>query len=96
MKSGQVAVQIAGQRYVLRSDDGEEESVRQLAAYVDARIREIQRVSRTSDTQAVATLAALQIAEELFGERRATAELRRKIREKGRLLLQLLEREGHV
>jgi cell division protein ZapA len=92
----QVAVQIAGQRYVLRSDDGEEETVRELAAYVDARMREIQRQSRTSDTQAVATLAALQIAEELFGERKAAAELKRKIREKGELLLQFLEREAHL
>jgi cell division protein ZapA len=92
----QVAVQIAGQRYVLRSDEGEEETVRELAAYVDARMRDIQRHSRTADTQAVATLAALQIAEELFGERKATSELKRKIREKGRLLLQYLEREARL
>jgi cell division protein ZapA len=92
----QVAVQIAGQRYVLRSDDGEEETVRELAAYVDARIREIQRQSHTGDTQAHATLAALQIAEELFGERRATAELKKSIRDKGQLLLQLLEREARL
>jgi cell division protein ZapA len=92
----QVAVQIAGQRYVLRSDDGEEETVRELAAYVDARIREIQRQGKMADTQAVATLAALQIAEELFGERRAVAELKRKIREKGQLLLQFLDREARL
>jgi cell division protein ZapA len=92
----QVAVQIAGQRYVLRSDDGEEKAVHELAAYVETRIRDIQRQSRTSDTQAVATLAALQIAEELFAERRATSELKNKIREKGRLLLQFLEREARL
>jgi cell division protein ZapA len=92
----QVAVQIAGQRYVLRSDDGDEDSVREVAAYVDARIRELQRQGRTADTQALATLAALQIAEELFGERRATSELKKKIREKGRQLLQFLEREARL
>jgi cell division protein ZapA len=92
----QVAVQIPGQRYVLRSDDGEEDAVREVAAYVDARIRDIQRLTRNADTQAVATLAALQIAEELFGERRATAELKKKIREKSQLLLQFLEREARL
>jgi cell division protein ZapA len=91
----QVAVQIAGQRYVLRSD-AEEEAVQELAAFVDARIKDIQRQTRAADTQALATLAALQIAEELFDARRATAELKRQIREKGQLLLQMLEREALV
>jgi len=90
-----VTVQIAGQRYVLRSD-ADEETVRELATYVDARIREIQRQTRTADTQALATLAALQIAEELFGEREAQAALKKKIREKGQSLLQFLEREARV
>jgi cell division protein ZapA len=90
-----VTVQIAGQRYVLRSD-ADEDTVRELAAHVDARIRDIQRQTRTADTQAVATLAALQIAEELFAERRSQAALKKKIREKSQSLLQFLEREARV
>jgi cell division protein ZapA len=90
-----VTVQIAGQRYSLRSD-GDDESVKELASFVDARIRDIQRQTRTADTQALATLAALQIAEELFGERRAQAALRKKIRDKSQALLQFLEREARV
>jgi cell division protein ZapA len=91
----QVAVQIAGQRYVLRTDD-DEESVKRLASYVDARIRDIQRQTRTADTQALATLAALQIAEELFSERDARSSLKKQIRDKGKALLQFLEREARV
>ena len=91
----QVAVQIAGQRYVLRTD-ADEEQVQKLASYVDGRIRDIQRQTRTPDTQALATLAALQIAEELFGERQAQASLRKKIRDKSQALLQFLEREARV
>ncbi|HXU82382.1 MAG TPA: cell division protein ZapA [Polyangia bacterium] len=91
----QVTVQIAGQRYTLRSD-ADEDSVKQLASYVDGRIRDIQRQTRTADTQALATLAALQIAEELFGEREAQAALKKKIRDKGQALLQFLEREARV
>jgi cell division protein ZapA len=90
-----VTVHIAGQRYVLRSD-GDDESVKAVAAHVDGRIRDIQKQTRTADTQALATLAALQIAEELFEERRAFADLRKKIREKGRAILQFLEREARV
>jgi cell division protein ZapA len=91
----QVAVQIAGQRYVLRTD-ADEDQVQKLASYVDGRIRDIQRQTRTPDTQALATLAALQIAEELFGERQAQASLRKKIRDKSQALLQFLEREARV
>jgi cell division protein ZapA len=91
----QVTVTIAGQKFVLRSD-ADEETVKELAGYVDARIREIQRLTRTADTQSVATLAALQIAEELFGEREAQALLRKKIRDKSQALLQYLEREARV
>jgi cell division protein ZapA len=90
-----VAVNIAGQRYVLKSD-GDDDAIKQLATYVDARIRDIQRQTRTADTQALATLAALQIAEELFGEREAQAALKKKIRDKGQALLQFLEREARV
>lgn len=90
-----VTVHVAGQRYVLKSD-GDEESVKALAAHVEARIRDIQKQTRTADTQALATMAALQIAEELFVERRAFADLRKKIRDKGRQILQFLEREARV
>jgi cell division protein ZapA len=91
----QVTVQIAGQRFVLRTDSDEDE-VKRLASYVEGRIRDIQRQTRTADTQAVATLAALQIAEELFGAREAQAALKKKIRDKGQALLQYLEREARV
>src|SRR5688500_4096172 len=90
-----VSVQIAGQKYTLRSD-AEESEVKALAAFVDGRFRQIQRQTRHADTQALAIMTALQIAEVLFGERKETAALKRQIREKGRSLLQFLEREGGV
>ena len=90
-----VTVQIAGLRYSLKTDD-DDRTVKALAAYVDGKIRDIQRQARVPDTQAVAVLTALQIAEELFGERRAAAELKKKIREKSQLLLQFLEREARL
>ena len=90
-----VSVQIAGLRYSLKTDD-DDRMVKALASYVDGKIREVQKHSRSPDTQAVAVLTALQIAEELFNERRETSELRKKIREKSQSLLDYLEREARV
>ena len=90
-----VTVQIAGLRYSLKSDD-DDRTIKALAAYVDGKIRDIQKLAKVPDTQAVAVLAALQIAEELFAERRGSAELRKKIREKSQSLLDYLEREARL
>ena len=90
-----VTVMIAGQKYTLRSDE-DEQTVRALAAFVDGRFREVQKQSRAADTQDVAILTALRIAEELFADRAEAGRLKRQIREKGQALLQFLERRGGV
>jgi cell division protein ZapA len=90
-----VSVTIGGQKYTLRSD-ADDHKVRALASFVDARLKDVQKQTRNPDTQALAILTALQIAEQLFGEREATAALKKKIRDKGQFLLQYLEREGGV
>ena len=90
-----VTVQIAGARYALKTDE-DERWVKAVAALVDERFREIQKKARTPDTQAVAVLTALQIAEELCRVRRDTGELRKRIREKSQSLLDVLTREARV
>ena len=87
-----VTVQIAGVKYALKTEE-DDRWVKQVAAFVDGKIREVQKHTRTVDTQAVAVLSALQIAEELFNERRQTGELRKRIREKSQSLLDVLARE---
>ena len=83
---------IAGQRYSLRSD-ADETYVNSLAGYVDEKIREVQRASKQVATHQVAILTALQIADELFRERRGRAELRRRVREQSRRMLDVIARE---
>jgi cell division protein ZapA (FtsZ GTPase activity inhibitor) len=90
-----VTVQIAGVKYALKTD-GDERLVKAVAAFVDGRFRDVQKQARTPDTQAIAMLTALQIAEELFLERRRAGELRRTIREKSQSLLDCLVREARV
>jgi cell division protein ZapA len=90
-----VSVTIAGVKYSLKTDE-DERHVKSIAAFVDGKIREAQKHGRTVDTQSVAVLTAMQIAEELFIERRATRELRKSIRERSQSLLDYLEREARV
>jgi cell division protein ZapA (FtsZ GTPase activity inhibitor) len=67
-----------------------------MAAYLDGRIKELQKQTRAADTQSLAILAALQITEELFKERRTLAELKKRIRERSRALLHLVESRARV
>ena len=90
-----VTVQIAGVRYALKTEE-DDRWVKSVAAFVDAKIRDVQKHTRTVDTQAVAVLTALQIAEELFTERRESGELRKKIRDKSQSLLDALAREARL
>jgi cell division protein ZapA len=90
-----VTVQIAGVRYALKTEE-DDRWVKSVAAFVDGKIREVQKHTRTVDTQAVAVLTALQIAEELFNERRQSSELRKKIRDKSQSLLDALAREARL
>jgi cell division protein ZapA len=90
-----VTVQIAGVKYALKTEE-DDRYVKQVAAFVDGKIRDVQKHTRTVDTQAVAVLTALQIAEELFHERRQSGDLRKKIREKSQSLLEVLAREARL
>ncbi len=87
-----VPVTIAGQRYTIKSD-AEEAYVQSLAAMVDDKVKEVQRGAKTAPLQAVAVLAALQIADELVRERDRRQDLRRRVREHSRSLRAWLDRE---
>lgn len=90
-----VVVNIGGHRYTLRSDE-DDKLVREMAAHVDKHLRELQKQTRAVDTQSLAILTALQITEELWKTKRATAELKRRVREKGKAILHLIEKQGRV
>jgi cell division protein ZapA len=59
-----IKVEIYDQAYTVRSD-GDPEYLKQLAHYVDERMREISSGTLTVDSRKVAILAALYIADEL-------------------------------
>lgn len=88
-----LTVEVAGQRFKLRTD-ADEAYVKSLARYVTERIEEAKQGSGTVATQSLAILAALNIADDLFQTRRGEQELKRRVREKSRTILQLLDKEG--
>ncbi len=86
-----ITVAVAGQRYTIKSD-ADASYVQTLASAVDARIREVQRGAKSQSLQAVAVLAALQLADELERERRRRVEFRRKVRQQTRTMTAFLEK----
>jgi cell division protein ZapA len=87
-----VAITIAGQKYTIKSD-AQDNYVHALAGQVDLRIKELQRGAKSQSLQAVAVLAALQLADELERERQRRTDLRKRVREKTRALRAYLDRE---
>ena len=67
-KAGLVHVEIFGQTYAVRAG-GDARFVQELAAHVDAQMREVSKTSGAVDSVRIAVLAALNIAAELFEAR---------------------------
>jgi cell division protein ZapA len=62
-------VTICGEDYTIRSDSSPEHT-RKVAAYVDAKIREVLESASVVESHKAAILAALQITDELFSARK--------------------------
>ena len=86
-----VKVQIFGQTYTVRGEL-DERYVQKLAAYVDEKMSAIADATTTVDTQKVAVLAALAIADELHTIRKDRTEEEELLREQAERCLTLVER----
>lgn len=74
-----VEVEIAGQKLVIRSDEGPR-YVQELADYVDAQVRQLAPPGRGGyNLQRVALLVAIQLADELFREKDLHRRFRQRI-----------------
>jgi cell division protein ZapA len=89
--SSPVKVQIFGQTYAIRGEL-DNRYVQKLAAYVDAKMNAIADATATVDTQKVAVLAALAIADELHNIQRERGEHEELLREQAERCLTLVER----
>jgi cell division protein ZapA len=89
--SAPVKVQIFGQTYSIQGDL-DQAYVQKLAKYVDEKMNAIADVTRTVDTQKVAVLTALAIADELHGMQRERTDREELLREQAERCLTLVER----
>ncbi len=67
-------VTIVGEEYTIKSDLSSERT-REVAAYVDAAIRQVMASASVVESHKAAILAALSITDELFKERAGNAEM---------------------
>ncbi len=86
-----VPISIQGQQYPIRTAL-DPEYVLQLATFVDEKIRAASESAPSGDVLRLAVLAALNIADELFRCRDATAERNGQLAERTEVLERLLDR----
>jgi cell division protein ZapA len=89
--SPNIKVNIFNQTYSIGSELGEA-YIRELAEYVDGKMRTIADASSTVDTQKVATFAAMAIADELYTMRKDRGEQQELMKEQAERCLTLVER----
>ena len=89
--SGPVKVEIFGQSYAIRGEL-DENYVHKLARYVDEKMHAIAAATGTVDTQKVAVLAALAIADELHSMQKNRGDHEELLREQAERCLTLVER----
>lgn len=86
-----VKLELLGRRFTVRSDD-DDEYIQGLVEFVNNKLTEIREATGRIDADSIALLAALDIADALFRERREARELRREVKERSRRLLESMER----
>lgn len=72
MTSKPIVVSILNQKLALRGD-GDEDYVHEVAGFVDGKVREVMRETKTQSNVSVALLACLNIADEYFRYRKKKA-----------------------
>ena len=88
--SSVVTVEIAGQRYPIRSSL-DERYVTELAAYVDQKMRAASQAAPASDLLGLAVLVALNIADEYFRARQQTSTVNGDLNERAMRLERLVD-----
>jgi len=82
-------ISIFGQAYVVRGDDPEH--IREVAAYVDGKMRELLGEPDQGLTTRGAVLAVLNIADEFFKYRKELEAFRQEVESRSRAMLKILE-----
>lgn len=84
-------IDIYDQSYNVNAAENEE-YVKELAAYVDAKMREVAEATRTVDSLKVAVLAAVNIADEMFALRERRQQMEGPLRKRVEKCVTLVEK----
>ena len=87
---GSTEVYILGQKYTIKGD-APEEYIRELASYVDKKLKEVYNASPNLTPVKASILAALDIADELFKIQNQQEEIAKHIEEKATALTSLFD-----
>jgi cell division protein ZapA len=88
--SANVKIDIYDQSYNVNAAENEE-YIKELAAYVDAKMREVAEATRTVDSLKVAVLAAVNIADEMFTVRERQKQIEGPLRKRVEKCVALVE-----
>jgi cell division protein ZapA len=88
-----VKVEIFGQLYSIKGRD-DHDYIRELAAFVDAKMKDVQKGTGTADPHRVAILTALTISDELFRLLRQHGALEKTAETAAQRLLSITETES--
>jgi cell division protein ZapA len=83
MAPGQIRVNIFGTEYSLVSEDNES-YIREIARYLDEKMRKIDQESSITSSSKISVLAALNVIDELFQERKYKEKLFNQINEEAK------------
>ena len=89
--SGIVKIEIYNQSYNVSADNNEE-YLKELAAYVDGKMRSVAEATRMVDSLKVAVLAALNIADEMFTLRQRQQEIEGPLRKRVEKCVAMVEK----
>jgi cell division protein ZapA len=89
--STNVKIEIYDQTYNVNADQNEE-YLKELATYVNARMRVVAETTRTVDSLKVAVLAALNIADEMFTLRQRQQEIEGPLRKRVEKCVAMVEK----
>ena len=84
-------IEIYDQSYNVNADQNED-YLKELASYVDGKMREVAQATRVVDSVKVAVLAALNIADELFAVRERQQEIDGPLRKRVETCVALVEK----
>lgn len=85
-----VRVEIFGTDYTIRGEE-KQDYIREVAAYVDSKMREINERLPVASLAKVAVLTSLNLADELFKERQQRGRMALKVSERAEVLSRELE-----